>query len=72
MPQQQGGSMAKDSEVIMDATEKMIRIIVQELELYGVPAYARGVIKNQIVDVWDVGGQHALALVRELDKDSMN
>lgn len=62
----------KDSDIILDATEKMITVIAKELELYGVPDYARSVICNQIVDVWDVGGKHALALLRELDKAKMN
>jgi selenophosphate synthase len=72
MPQQQGGSMKRDSEIILDATEKMIKIIDAELQMYGVPDYARTVITNQIVDVWDTGGRHALALLRELDKAKMN
>jgi hypothetical protein len=72
MPQQQGGSMKRDSDIILDATEKMIKIIGQELELYGVGPTAREIILNQIVDVWDTGGRHALALLRELDKAKMN
>lgn len=64
--------MKKDSDIIFDATEKIIRIIREELRLYGLDDAAIDLITGQIIDVWDVGGQYAISLLQDLDKASMN
>jgi hypothetical protein len=61
--------MAKASETILDVTERMIKIIAAELRIYGVSDAGIQVITNQIVDVWEVGGTHALAVLSEAKRE---
>ncbi len=64
----------RDSEVLLDGTKALIEIVGQELEILGLTPDAIKVIQTQIIDIWEIGGKHALAVLREvqLDNASMN
>jgi hypothetical protein len=63
-------SEKRTSDVLLDITESMIDVVCQELEIFGLSPDAISVVRGHIVDIWEVGGDHALSVLRELQLDS--